>query len=397
MKDLSEQYEIARLIAARIAETITPEELERLEAWLAEDVRHRERFLHIQERLRMEEKDNAFRKPEGVLKDWEQVKRKLPGKRTALWGKRYLLRYVAVIFLVVGVAATWMWKPWEKQQAELPQLVRQETVVPGSSKAILTLANGEKVSLEEVAVDSLEKDGVLIRKGGGELAYEKSSGKLQQEEVLFNTITIPRSGEYKLVLADGTRVWLNSATELRYPVKFAGDNRQVFLKGEAYFEVAADREHPFIVVAPDVNVNVVGTGFNVMAYPDDTEAAVTLVHGKVGVQTDRQQQVILHPDEQYVYELASRRGSVRKVDASQYAAWKEGVLNFDRMPLEELTTRLSRWYDVDFFFTSEQLKNLKFSGAFKKYNELRYVLNIIEEITDVRFAINKKTVVVNKK
>lgn len=130
-----------------------------------------------------------------------------------------------------------------------------------------------------------------------------------------------------------------------------------------------------------------GTGFNVMAYPDDTEAAVTLVHGKVGVQTDRQQQVILHHGEQYVYELASRRGSVRKVDASQYAAWKEGVLNFDRMPLEELTTRLSRWYDVDFFFTSEQLKNLKFSGAFKKYNELRYVLNIIEEITDVRFAI----------
>lgn len=85
------------------------------------------------------------------------------------------------------------------------------------------------------------------------------------------------------------------------------------------------------------------------------------------------------------------------MDASQYAAWKEGVLNFDRMPLEELTTRLSRWYDVDFFFTSEQLKNLKFSGAFKKYNELRYVLNIIEEITDVRFAINNKTVVVNKK
>lgn len=182
MKDLSEQYEIARLIAARIAETITPEELERLEAWLAEDVRHRERFLHIQERLRMEEKDNAFRKPEGVLKDWEQVKRKLPGKRTALWGKRYLLRYVAVIFLVVGVAATWMWKPWEKQQAELPQLVRQETVVPGSSKAILTLANGEKVSLEEVAVDSLEKDGVLIRKGGGELAYEKSSGNCNRRK-----------------------------------------------------------------------------------------------------------------------------------------------------------------------------------------------------------------------
>ena len=237
---------------------------------------------------------------------------------------------------------------------------------------------------------------MLIRKGGGELAYEKSSGKLQQEEVLFNTITIPRSGEYKLVLADGTRVWLNSATELRYPVKFAGDTRQVFLKGEAYFEVAADREHPFIVVAPDINVNVVGTGFNVMAYPEEMEAAVTLVHGKVGVQTDHRQQ-ILQPDEQYVYQTTTRRGTVRKVDVSQYVDWKDGILNFDSMPLEELTRRLGRWYDVDFFFVAEELKTLKYSGAFKKYNDIRYVLNIIEEITNVQFVLNERTIVVNRK
>lgn len=169
-----------------------------------------------------------------------------------------------------------------------------------------------------------------------------------------------------------------------------------FLEGEAYFEVAADTVHPFLVETSGMSVTVLGTGFNVMAYPEEMEAAVTLVHGKVGVQTDHRQQ-ILQPDEQYVYQTTTRRGTVRKVDVSQYVDWKDGILNFDSMPLEELTRRLGRWYDVDFFFVAEELKTLKYSGAFKKYNDIRYVLNIIEEITNVQFVLNERTIVVNRK
>ena len=117
---------------------------------------------------------------------------------------------------------------------------------------------------------------------------------------------------------------------------------------------------------------------------------------QVGIQTDRQQ-LVLQPDEQYVYQSETHRGTVRQVDATQYISWKEGILNFDKMPLDELARKLSRWYDVEFFFTSEQLKQLKFSGAFKKYNDLHYVLNIIEELTDVQFAVNNRTVIVNRK
>ena len=152
------------------------------------------------------------------------------------------------------------------------------------------------------------------------------------------------SGEYKLVLSDGTKVWLNSASKLKYPVAFTGGQRKVFLEGEAYFEVAADTVHPFLVETSGMSVTVLGTGFNVMAYPEEMEAAVTLVHGKVGVQTDHRQQ-ILQPDEQYVYQTTTRRGTVRKVDVSQYVDWKDGILNFDSMPLEELTRRLGRWYE----------------------------------------------------
>lgn len=396
MKDLSECYEIARLISVRISETITPEEQMKLDAWLAEDERHRKRFCRIQERLKKDEKNNIFRKPEEVLKDMEKVKSELSEGRLTLLGRYTILRYAAVAALVIGVAVTWIWQPWGKQQTEVQQLVQQEAIFPGSSKVILTLADGEQVSLQDVAKDSLWKDGVLIQTKKGELLYEKSEDRMQQDKISFNKITIPRSGEYKLTLADGTRVWLNSATELKYPVEFKGNSRQVFLQGEAYFEVAADMERPFVVTTPGINVNVLGTGFNVMAYPDDAEQAVTLVHGKVGVRTEKQQ-VILQPDEQYVYQSATHQGTVRRVDVAEYIGWKEGVMNFDSMPLDELTHKLSRWYDVDFFFTSEQLKNLNFSGAFKKYNELRYVLNIIEEITDVRFVVNNRTVIVNKK
>ena len=223
---------------------------------------------------------------------------------------------------------------------------------------------------------------------------------------LTNQENLSTVGNYKLVtskgeksylqLPDGTKVWLNSCTTLEYAENYGHSNRSIYLDGEAYFEVAADTVHPFLVETSGMSVTVLGTGFNVMAYPEEMEAAVTLVHGKVGVQTDHRQQ-ILQPDEQYVYQTTTRRGTVRKVDVSQYVDWKDGILNFDSMPLEELTRRLGRWYDVDFFFVAEELKTLKYSGAFKKYNDIRYVLNIIEEITNVQFVLNERTIVVNRK
>ena len=236
---------------------------------------------------------------------------------------------------------------------------------------------------------------VNVVASGGKLQYENKAGELE-EEVKYNVLIVPRGGEYTLALSDGTVVNLNSESELKYPVLFTGDTRTVRVSGEAYFEVAEDAAHPFIVETAGVKIKVLGTGFNVMAYPGDAESAVTLVHGKVGIQTDRQQ-LVLQPDEQYVYQSETHRGTVRQVDATQYISWKEGILNFDKMPLDELARKLSRWYDVEFFFTSEQLKQLKFSGAFKKYNDLHYVLNIIEELTDVQFAVNNRTVIVNRK
>ena len=214
MKDLSAYYEIARLITAELSETITPEEKGRLNVWLAEDERHYMRYCRIRERLKRGEGENVFRNPERVREDMEKLKKKLSGnKRRFLLSGNYFWRYAAVAVFTIGIAIGLIERPWEDRSSEMSPMAQQPAVLPGSYKAVLTLASGEQVNLEEWCRDSLWKDGTLIRKRKGELTYEQKAGDMQQEEMLFNTITIPRSGEYKLVLSDGTKVWLNSASK----------------------------------------------------------------------------------------------------------------------------------------------------------------------------------------
>lgn len=363
-----------------------PEERKRcFEAWLQESEDHR----LLWERFRQQGYfENTLSELHAV--DAERAFREFLRNRKRIRMRR-IIKYAAVLLPFVFLLG------WAARQTfrtdETVNLPAEEQIAHGKIKAQLFLSNGTKCDLGEN--DCLLNEGqVNVVASGGKLQYENNAGELE-EEVKYNVLVVPR-GEYTLVLSDGTIVNLNSESELKYPVLFTGDTRTVWVSGEAYFEVAEDAAHPFMVETAGVKIKVLGTGFNVMAYPGDAESAVTLVHGKVGIQTDRQQ-LVLQPDEQYVYQSETHRGTVRKVDVTQYISWKEGILNFDKMPLDELARKLSRWYDVEFFFTSEQLKQLKFSGAFKKYNDLHYVLNIIEELTDVQFAVNNRTVIVNKK
>ena len=385
------------LIKNYLEDNLSVAEEEELRVWLDESPKHRETFQRIRDKKILFAK-LEYRQRQEKETDWKVICRKTGiGSSRRLWYIR-VARYAAVFFgLCLGVWLYFRVQVSQPQESTLAA-ISMDTICPGYKQAYIELKSGERIALgntgnkQEKRIEGIvlkeEKDGVMILPGDSladkAVAVEKS------------WIVVPRGGEYQLILPDGTKVWLNSASKLKYPVAFTGGQRKVFLEGEAYFEVAADTVHPFLVETSGMSVTVLGTGFNVMAYPEEMEAAVTLVHGKVGVQTDHRQQ-ILQPDEQYVYQTTTRRGTVRKVDVSQYVDWKDGILNFDSMPLEELTRRLGRWYDVDFFFVAEELKTLKYSGAFKKYNDIRYVLNIIEEITNVQFVLNERTIVVNRK
>lgn len=325
------------------------------------------------------------------LVDTEKAWRRIAGRSPAR--KRAVRRYwaaAASVLLLAGIAFTLLHRP--QPDRELPLAVAG---CPGGAKAQLILPSGEKIQLGEGKTRKITEKGVVIAGDTAALRYEKDRAD-HAVSVVYHELVIPRGGEYCLQLADGTVVWLNSDSRLKFPVLFGGEKREVFLEGEAYFEVEASRQCPFIVRTPEAEVNVLGTGFNVMAYKNDLSVQVTLVHGAVGVKTVAGQETI-RPDEQLVFDKATGEQTVRRVKVEDFVGWKEGVLSFDAMPLEELSQKLSRWYDVEFFFTAESLKLLKFSGAFRKYDDIRYVLGLIGATTDVELILKGRTVTVCRK
>ena len=400
MKDLSAYYEIARLITAELSETITPEEKERLNVWLAEDERHYMRYCRIRERLKRGEGENVFRNPERVREDMEKLKKKLSGnKRRFLLSGNYFWRYAAVAVFTIGIAIGLIERPWEDRSSEMSPMAQQPAVLPGSYKAVLTLASGEQVNLEEWCRDSLWKDGTLIRKRKGELTYEQKAGDMQQEEMLFNTITIPRSGEYKLVLSDGTKVWLNSASKLKYPVAFTGGQRKVFLEGEAYFKVAKNEKQPFVVKTENMDVRVLGTEFNLKAYADEKWVQATLVRGEVAVFTgmDKSVRNTLKPEQQAEWDIEKGKLDVKTVELDLYIAWKNGQFVFRGQRLTEIMTVLERWYDFEVCYQADWIKEVEFAGKLNRSASIEPILDVIRSTHKINVNTRGKTIVFSAK
>ena len=294
----------------------------------------------------------------------------------------------AAVALLVGVALLWL------PEREKPVVVAKSVIKPGESKAVLIIPGQAEISLSDKGRDTIREEGVDILNVGAQVDYSRQGGEV--DEVKWHELVVPKGGEYRICLPDCTMVYMNADSRLRFPVRFIGEMREVELEGEAYFEVTADKWHPFVVRTTEVAVRVLGTGFNVMAYEGDARTEVTLVEGAVNVRGGRTSET-LRPSEQLVWENVTGEHEVRTVDVRKYVDWKAGILNFDAMPLDELADKLSRWYNVEFFFSSEDLKRLRFSGAVRKYNEIDYILKLIEATTDVSFNISGTTVVVNKR
>ena len=366
------------------------EEREEFETWLRENAEHRVFFEKI-ERAWYTGKYVARWKNVEMSAAWKAVEHRKEQRQRRHF-RRIGWSVAASVAVLIGI--TWLVGSWEE---EIPSsVVAQSPVVkPGEAKARLVLSSGFEVELGCTNGDTIREKGFPILNGKEYIDYSKQENSLQGD-VVYNELIVPSGGEYRLVLSDGTVVYMNSESRLKYPVKFVGDERVVKLEGEAYFEVTRDEKHPFIVRTEQLNVKVLGTGFNVMAYKGDARTEVTLVNGKVDV-TRGDVSEILTPNSQFVVDNESGKCRTRAVNVSTYVDWKNGLLNFDAMPLEELGDKLGRWYGVKFFFSKESLKHLKFSGAFKKYNNIDYILALIEATTNVSFKINGDVIVANEK
>ena len=381
--------EIGHLLQKYFSGTIMPDEQRLLDSWMKEKEEHKQLFDRLRKDTRFAEEYGIFREVD-TTRAWEtfRVKNGLGRqRRMTTW-----IKYAAVIALPLLVAGVWLLFPRGGEQS-IP--VAQNTkIVKREASPVLEVVGGGKVILEKEKDKMIEAgQGVEVQQSSGMLVYSDS---VVSEYVDTNVLRIPKGGEFKLQLADGTRVYLNSATDLRYPVAFTGSERRVYLKGEAYFEVANDAEHPFIVVTDDVQVRVYGTSFNVNTLGADGVRTV-LVEGKVGIRgQDSDREYVLKPNELAFYDWNSRDMKIETVDPDLYTLWRKGIFVFERETLENIMNILSLWYDMEVFFQSESAKKLHFSGHMKRYEQIEDILHAITDATGVVFTINDKTVCVSR-
>ena len=279
------------------------------------------------------------------------------------------------------------------EEQELAKNVMQ----PGTSKAILMMADGKEVVLEQGQnLNILLNERVRVATSNRGIVYEEHGKGVVTEE--YNKLTTPIGGEYSLVLSDGTKVFLNADSELKYPVEFSDGKRIVDLKGEAYFEVHKDSLRPFIVRINGAEVTVLGTSFNVNTYGDDGQIYTTLVNGAVRVSSVKNGQAeVLKPGMQSVMNVQSGLLTVRKVDVEPYVAWREGRFVFRAMTLDLIMRQLQRWYDFEVFYQNPELKDYEFRGVIKRDMDLDKVLSVIKVTTNVDFEVKGKVITIIKR
>ncbi len=254
---------------------------------------------------------------------------------------------------------------------------------PGTTMATLQLADGSKVELSPLVNEIVDESGAQITIDKGEVSY---LGKDDFDLSVYNTLVTPRKGEYKIVLSDGSTIRLNAESTLRYPQKFIGKERRVFLTGEAYFEVAHDSTMPFIVETVAQELSVLGTKFNISAFADESEVLSTLVSGSIKINVkNTDEQVLLIPGQQAIVNKETRALNVAFVDVNEITAWKDGFFSLENVTMEEIVHKLERWYDVDFEFSDEDAKLLSFKGSVPRYDDLIGVLDLLEIISPVEF------------
>lgn len=325
-------------------------------------------------------------------KGWEKVRR-----RSVMKSKRFrlslVLRYAVCLILLVSVVSYFIWNPKQAEQRPEPLLYR------GSPKVKLNLANGECITLEQQSEVEVKDSGIYITRDSvsSQIEYRnESQGEEEQSEIQYNSLHVPKGADVNMKLPDGSVVTLNSESTLWFPVKFAKGTREVYLEGEAFFDVERDETAPFTVYIGDKSVTVLGTKFDVCAYPDDPIWTTTLVEGKVAVKFNDNEHV-LTPSEQWALDTRDGTFELKKVDTDLYTSWIDGKFHFKGYRFEDIMEKMERWYDFEILYEDDEIKEMKFRGTIDKFRPLETMLRYIEETTNyIRFDIQCKIVKVRK-
>ncbi|MFC0513205.1 FecR family protein [Mucilaginibacter angelicae] len=298
----------------------------------------------------------------------------------------------AIILLLSGTAVYhWYNKHEQQKMAAQSKAIVKHDVDPGDNRAVLTLANGTKLILDSAKIGLLNQSGnISINKTqDGQVVYTEDKDQHQNGPLAYNTISTPRGGQYQVVLPDGSKVWLNSASSLKFPMAFTGNERDVELTGEGYFEVAKNKTKPFNVMVKDIEVAVLGTHFNIMAYNDEAAVKTTLLEGSVRL-TQGNISNLLKPGQQGV--INNKGIKIIDVDTDEVVAWKNGFFDFERVNIQEIMKQLSRWYGTEVMYEGK-IPDDEFVGKISRDVKLSQVLHILE-LSHVRFRIENKKIIV---
>ena len=380
-------YDIAAIILAYLRNEIDEKGQQKLDAWLEEADSHKALFARIQdEEMQYEDIQKILSYDAGGA--WQIVKQKAVRRKR----KRLMRVYqvAASVVVILGVAIAFLLK----EEATVVPVAKVEEITPGRSIAKLTVASGDVYHLD--SLNQVDLVTSLAENNGKEVVFTDRQLEESVGEIRYNKVEIPRGGEYQIVLGDGTRVYLNAQTELRFPESFANsEQRLVYLSGEAYFEVTKDAAKPFIVEVNGMEIKVYGTQFNVNTRRDD-QMQTTLVEGSVSVKPKGLAEVRLKPNQQAVFNKLVGRVTVREVDVLSYVAWQRGNYYFENKSIGEILDELSLWYDIQVFFMNNEVSNERFSGYLPRYEEIDELLSLIEKTSHVRFEIKGRVIVVRK-
>lgn len=294
--------------------------------------------------------------------------------------------------VVILISASWWLLENSLLSKNQEEILVAEHIVPGKNQAMLITESGEELVLGASGSESWELgEGVSVE-------YDSLRGinyKLTERAVVsYHTLRVPKGAEYKLTLNDGTVVWLNSESELRYPTSFVGASREVFLKGEGYFSVAHDEQHPFIVVSSDIYTKVYGTEFNVRSYGEE-DVHVTLVQGRVSVKkTENGSEYTLNPGENARF--IESVPEITKVNVNRYIAWKDGYFYYENESLESIMDDLKRWYGFDVVYVGNQVKDYRFELWASRDSEISVITDLLMKTNRVGIKVNGKTLVVSE-
>lgn len=382
---------IVKLLLIKRERALTEQEQETLNDWVNESEGNHALYDDLMDEMKIPGKldDLVQFDQKKAFREFERVAKQTKVRKLY----RNAFKYAAI--LIPFVIASWLIIQQNREVKETPVATVVSEIGPGTSKAILKLADGSVVDLEVKKDLIVDLDGIVVQNGPNEILYSSQETPQKHEEIQYNEIQIPRGGEYLLILSDSTKVWLNSETSIKYPVAFASNVREVYLQnGEAFFDVKKNKNSPFIVHTSKMAINVLGTSFNIRAYSDEPELTTTLITGKVSIkQLDSDQSSNLLPNQQA--SLSATGIAIKNVDVNKYIAWKNGRILFEDNTLEEIFKDLSRWYDIDVEFKNSASRQLRFSVDVERYENLSQVLDILELTKKADFNIVENTIIIN--